>query len=223
MNKKTTLLGGVLAATFLLPGIAGATMLLDTGIPNGSGGPAELGTASWSAAEFAAPAGTDVLSLSAYLSANDTGVSGDTFTFAIYSASSFIGVRSSQLAPLATAVATYEGGTGWTTAGVNWIAPAVAQGGSDDYWLALEVTSTNRTNGLDLPQETSSTTGTMPALGFATLSSGKFTETGALRIGVEVSTTPTVPLPPAVWLFGSGVLGLALLSRRKPWGNLLAA
>ena len=225
MNKKTMLLGGVLAAAFSLPGIASATMLLDTGIPTGSGGPAELGTASWSAAEFAAPAGTDVLSLSAYLSANDTGAPNDTFTFAIYSASSFLNVRSSQLTPtaLATAVATYEGGTGWTTAAVNWTAPTVATGGSDDYWLALEVIGTDHTNGLDLPQETSGTTGTVPALGFATLSGGKFTESGALPIGLEVSTTPPVPLPPAVWLLGSGLLGLALLSRRKPSQNLVAA
>jgi hypothetical protein len=223
MNKKTTLLGGVLAATFLLPGIASASFLLDTGTPTGTGGPAELGTASWSAVEFAAPTGTDVLSLSAYLAANDTGAPNDTFTFAIYSASSFIGVRSSQLAPLATAVATYAGGTGWTTAALDWTAPAVAAGGSDDYWLALEVTSSNHTNGLDLPQEASSSTGTVHALGFATLSGGKFTESGALPIGVEVSTTPPVPLPPAVWLFGSGVLGLALLARRKPSQNLLAA
>jgi hypothetical protein len=225
MNRKTMLLGGVLAAAFLSPGIASATLLLDTGIPGGTGAPAVLSTASWSAAEFAVPAGTDVLSLSAYLSANETGAPGDTFTFAIYSASSFIGARSSQLPSLvlATAVATYEGGTGWTTTAVNWTAPAVAQGGSDDYWLALEVTGTDQTNGLDLPQETSLTTGTAPALGFATLSGGKFTETGALPIGLEVSTTPPVPLPPAVWLLGSGLLGLALLSRRKPSQNLAAA
>ncbi len=223
MNRKTMLLGGVLAAAFLSPGIASATLLLDTGIPGGTGGPAVLSSASWSAAEFAAPAGTDVLSLSAYLSANETGAPGDTFTFDIYSASSFINVRSSQLAPLATAVATYEGGTGWTTAAVSWTAPAVAQGGSDDYWLAVEVTGSNHTNGLDLPLESSSTTGTVPALGFATLSGGKFTQSGALPIGLEVSTTPPVPLPPAVWLLGSGLLGLALLSRRKPSQNLVAA
>ena len=70
MNRKTTLLGGALAAAvLLLPGVASATLLLDTGNPTGTGGPAELVTASWSAAEFAAQPGENVLSLSAYLSA----------------------------------------------------------------------------------------------------------------------------------------------------------
>jgi len=215
MNKKTTLLGGVLAAAFLLPGIAGATMLLDTGSPTGTGGPAELSTVSWSAAEFAAQAGQNVLSLSAYLTAG-LGEPGDTFSFDIYSNSSFIGVRSGQLAPVATVTATYEA-NGWTTAAVNWTPTS-----SGDYWVALEVTGSDHTNGLDLPQEASYTTGTVSALAFATLSSGKFTESGALPIGLEVSTTPPVPLPPAVYLLGSGLLGLALLRRRKPaeiWGT----
>jgi len=222
MNRKTTLLGGALAAVvLLLPGVASATLLLDTGTPTGTGGPAELGTASWSAAEFAALPGENVLSLSAYLSPG-LGASGDTFTFAIYSDSVFLSARSSQLPGdvLASATATYEGGTGWTTAGVNWTAPSSADG---DFWVAVEVTSGDHTNGLDLPLESSNKTGTAPAINFATLSGGKFTESGALPIGLEVSTTPPVPLPPAVYLFGSGLLGLGLLRRRKPTENWGAA
>ena len=146
MNRKTTLLGGALAAAvLLLPGVASATLLLDTGTPTGTGGPAELGTASWSAAEFAAAAGENVLSLSAYLSPG-LGTSGDTFTFDIYSDVGFIGGRSSSLVALASATATYEGGTGWTTAAVNWTAPSSGDG---DFWVALEVTSGDHTNGLD--------------------------------------------------------------------------
>ena len=222
MNRKTTLLGGALAAVvLLLPGVASATLLLDTGTPTGTGGPAELGTASWSAAEFAAQPGENVLSLSAYLSPG-LGASGDTFTFAIYSDSAFLGVRSTQLAGdvLASATATYAGGTGWTSAAVNWTAPSSGDG---DFWVAVEVTGSNHTNGLDLPLESSNTTGTAPAINFATLSGGKFTESGALPIGLEVSTTPPVPLPPAVYLFGSGLLGLGLLRRRKPTENWGAA
>jgi len=216
MNRKTTLLGGALAATvLLLPGVSAATMLLDTGIPGGSAGPAELSTVSWSAAEFAAQAGEDVTSLSAYVTAGDgKGKLGDSFTFDIFSANSFINVRTGQLGtPLATATATYEG-DGWTTASVNWITPGAA-GTSGDYWVALEVSSTSMTNGLDLPQEVSNTTGTAPALGFATLSSGKFTQNGALPFGVEVTAASPVPLPPAVWLFASGLLGLGLRPRHR--------
>ena len=224
MNRKTTLLGGAIAAAVLLaPGVSGATMLLDTGIPNLNGPAASLSTVSWSAAEFVAQAGEDVTSLSAYVTAGDgKGKPGDSFTFDIYSASSFIGVRTGQLGtPLATATATYEN-DGWTTAAVNWITPGAA-GTSADYWVALEVSSTSMTNGLDLPEETSNLTGTVPAAGFATLSSGKFTTSGALPIGIEVTATSPVPLPPAAWLFGSGLFGLGLLRRRKPVENWGAA
>jgi hypothetical protein len=30
-----------------------------------------------------------------------------------------------------------------------------------------------------------------------------------------ITTAPAVPLPPTVWLFGSGILGLALMGRRR--------
>jgi hypothetical protein len=220
MIKRTTLVGGALAAAFLLPGIASATMLLDTGIPANPNGPAViLSASSWSAAEFSAAAGADVTSLSAYVTqGTGPGQPGDTFTFDIYSNSAFINTRSGQLVPLATATATYEA-DGWTTAAVNWIAPGT-QGTSSDFWVALEVSSTTQTKGLDLPEESSNLTGTVPALGFATLSGGKFTETGALPIGVEVTAASPVPLPPAVWLLGSGLLGLAVFARRKPTQDL---
>jgi len=222
MNRKTTLLGGALAAAFLLPGVSGATMLLDTGTPTGTGGPAVLSTTAWSAAEFVAQGGEDITSLAAYVTqSTGPGEPGNTFTFDIYSNSAFIGVRSGQLAPLATATATYEA-DGWTTAAVNWTTPGAA-GTSSDYWVALEVSSTTQTKGLDLPQEISNTTGTVPALGFATLSGGKFTQTGALPIGLEVTATSPVPLPPAAWLLGSGLLGLAVFARRKPTQDLGAA
>ena len=219
MNKKTTLLGGVFAATCFLPGLAGAAMLLDTGTPADPSGPAAiLSTSSWSAAEFAATAGEDITSLSAYVTqGTGPGQPNDTFTFDIYSDSSFIGVRSGQLSALATVTATYTA-DGWTTAALDWSPTS-----SGDYWVALEVSSTTQTKGLDLPLESSNTTGTVHALGFATLSGGKFTESGALPFGVEVTAASPVPVPPAAWLFGSGLLGLAVFSRRKPVQDFAAA
>jgi hypothetical protein len=41
------------------------------------------------------------------------------------------------------------------------------------------------------------------------------TSTGALSIGSTSTTPPTVPLPAAVWLFGSGLLGLLGVGRRR--------
>jgi hypothetical protein len=225
MNRKTTLLGGALAAAvLLLPGVASATLILDTGTPptTGTAGPALLNSSSWVAAEFSATAGEDITSVSAFLADGiDQAGSGATFTFDIYSNSNFINGRSTSrtlATPAITGTFTVDG---WNTATLNWI-PTV----SGNYWLALQVSSSTQTDGVDLPLESSNSTGTAPALAFARLGSGTSNEyvlSGALPVGLEVTATPPVPLPPAVYLFGSGLLGLGLLRRRKPTENWGAA
>jgi hypothetical protein len=217
MNKKLTLIGGAFAAaTLLLPGIASASYVLDTGTPDGSGGPSTvLNSAQWVAAEFYATAGETITSLSAYLLGAGTNVPNvNTFSFDIYSGTNFNG-RSTSRTLLQPVTATYEG-DGWNTATLNWTVPTTG-----DYWLALQVGGTAQaTNGLYLPTEPSTSTGTVPALGFAYLNSntgGKFLTTGAPTFGVEVSA---VPLPTGFWLLASGLLGLGAVmglqhTRRK--------
>jgi hypothetical protein len=210
MNKKNKIIGAVLVAAALLsPGIASATFLLDTGTPNGTGGPLLLNSSQWVAAEFAATAGQEITSFSAYLT-EGVGQPGDTFTFDIYSSSGFTG-RSSGRVLLKSFTGTYTA-DGWNTTAVNWTPTA-----SDDYWLALQVSSSTQTSGLDLPLEASQATGTAPALGFAILgsgTSGQYKLTTTQAFGVEVSTSP-VPLPAAFWLLGSGLLGLGSVARRR--------
>jgi hypothetical protein len=209
MNKKMkmTVIGGALAAaTLLLPGIASASFLVDTGTPNGTGGsPTALSSAQWVAVEFNATAGETITSLSAYLLAQQTGQPGDTFTFDLYSSTNFTG-RSTQRTLLDSVTATYNS-DGWTTAAVNWSVPATGA-----YWLALQVGGTTQpTNGLYLPTESSSASGTSPALGFAYLgsnTSSKFVTSGAPTFGAQVSA---VPLPAGFWLFASGLLGIGAL------------
>jgi hypothetical protein len=212
MNKRTTLIGGaVAAALLLLPGIASASFVLDTGTPSGTGAPALLNSAQWEAAEFTATAGVEITSVSAYLT-QGLAFSGAQFTFDIYSSTGFTG-RSSGRTLLDSIGGTYTA-DGWSTTAIDWTPTATA-----NYWLAVQVSSTVQNNGLDLPVETSTSTGTVPALAFAYLGTGtesEFTESGAPAVGLEVTA---VPLPPAVWLLGSGLLGLGAIAGRRRHGR----
>jgi hypothetical protein len=209
MNFKYAPFGAALGAILLAPGIASASFVLDTGTPSGGGAPEVLSTAQWLAGEFAVTAGEDITALSAYLT-QGVGEPGDTFTFDIYSSAGFTG-RSTGRNLVYSTTGTFTA-NGWNSAVANWTPTA-----SGDYWLALQVSSPNQTKGLDAPVETGAGTGTAPAIAFAYLGSGtgsEYTQTGAAPIGLQITAAP-VPLPAALWLLGSGVLGLGAMRRRR--------
>jgi len=199
IRRGRILIAGAMASMFMLPGIAGASFVLDTGTPSGTGGPALLYPAQSLAGEFAVAAGETITSLSAYLTAG-TAVAGDTFTFEIISGS--ITSRNPSIAY--STVATFEG-NGWTTANANWT-PTV--GG--DYWLALVQPTTGYQ--FDAPLETSALAGTVPALGFAFKTTGNFSTTNAPAIGLEVTA---VPLPASASLMLGGLIAFGFMAGRR--------
>ena len=200
-----TLIGAALAAVVLSPGIASADFVLDTGTPTGTGAPTVLNSAQWVAAEFTATAGQTIDSVAAYLT-QGLGQPGDTFTFDIYSSAGFTG-RANGRGLITSTTGTFTS-NGWNTAAIDWTPTATTQ-----YWLALQVLAPTNTKGLDLPTEAAAATGTVPAQAFAFLgSNGQFSTSGAPTFGVQISA---VPLPAAAWFFGSGILGLAALKRRR--------
>jgi hypothetical protein len=212
-NTGITAIAGAIAAVCLLPGIANASFVLDTGTPIINTSTAELSVTSafFDAAEFAITAGQTVTSLSVYL--NDTGAdnTGATFTLAIYPLTSIPGAarnRTGAGAAVDTVTASY-GGSGWNTFATSWTPTT-----SGDYWLSVEVDSGNTAKGLELPEETTATlaTGTVAAINYATASSGVYTESGALPFGAQITA---VPLPTPIWLLGSAVLGLGGMARRR--------
>ncbi len=214
MNLRKELLVPCAVAAFLLaPGLASADFILDTGTPTGTGAPQVLNTTQWLAGEFSVGAGNvgQTYALSAYLT-QGAGQPGDTFTFDVYAAGSgFTARANTREAPVFTATGTFTG-DGWNFSSTDWT-PTTA----GSYWLALQVSSSTQTKGLDAPVEALASTGSVPALGFAFApTSGQYTTSGAQPIGLQISA---VPLPPSVWLLASGLLaGFAWRTKRRDGG-----
>jgi hypothetical protein len=201
MHYHKALIAGALAATVLLPGIASAGFILDTGVPGGSGAPVELLTNDY-AAEFAYATGETITSLAAYVT-QGSAQPGSSFIFQLYA-----GTLTRNSTASYTTTATYEA-NGWNSTGPL----SVTLPSSGYYWLVVEPVSGS--TGLDLPVETSATTGTVPALAFEYKSGSNWSTSGAPDIGVEVTAASPVPLPAGLPLLLSGLGGLGALVRRR--------
>ncbi len=210
MNIKVAV-AAALALAALEPGIASASMILDTGTPTGSGPSVLLNSVNWYAAEFSIDAGQTITELSAYLT-KGVGQVGNTFTWDIYSASgSSLNLgTSTREKPSFTTTGTFTG-NGWNSVGVNWTPTTPGL-----YWVALQVSGTSQTPGLNLPTEPSTSSGTAPALAFAYAgTNAQYHLQTSSPIGLEVNA---VPLPAAAWLLGSGLLGIgSMVRRRRSW------
>lgn len=217
MYSKTTLIGGAIAALALVPVIANASLILDTGTPATGANSQELDASQWFAAEFGASAGEAVTSLSVYLSQPvGLGQVGDTYTLDIFSSAGFLGRAAGQTLEYST-TGTFTASNAWNTTNLantatgTWTVPT-----SGNYWVAIEVTSSAQTRGLDL--QTTSNNGAAPATAFAYLGSNtnnEFTESGAPDVGFQVNATP-VPIPfGTAWLLGGGLLGMSGFVRRS--------
>jgi hypothetical protein len=188
---------------------AHASFVLDTGRPTGTGGPLVLSSADSLAGEFALTAGEDVTALSAWLAPGTT--ASGTVTFTVYSnigntGGNFINGRAGTHITEVTGTAAFSGTTGWLTANVNWTPTS-----SGDYWLALSVATPT---GLDAPLETSTRTGTVPALGFASAGTSNQFQSMSNGIGLEVTAVP-LPAGAGLLLSGLGALGFWSCKRRR--------
>jgi hypothetical protein len=217
MNIQTTAVAGfLLTSAMLAPGLANASYVLDTGTPSSNtGSPVTvLSTTQFVAAEFdVTTANIPVTQLAAYLTQGSGNVN-DTFTVDIYANAGFTG-RASSRDLLYTTTGTFTA-NGWNDVTTNWTPTATG-----DYWVALQVTSTTQTKGLDLPGAgVTTTSGTAPAVGFAYAgSNGQYnvesTSSPTTPFGIQLTEGSPVPLPGAAWLLLSGVGALGVLARRR--------
>jgi hypothetical protein len=221
MKVKLTL-AAALALAAVVPQVASASFILDTGSNPGGGASPVLNASNWYAAEFTLAAGETIGDVAAYIT-QGAGQVGNTFTWDLYSTSgTFIGGSNlTREAATATATGTFSG-AGWNTTNVesgtvNW-----SSVGPGTYWIALQVSGSSQTPGLDLPTESTTTGGTAPATAFAYAGTNHEFETetsASYAVGLEITAQPsTVPLPGPAWLLGGGLLALGAMLRRRGAG-----
>jgi PEP-CTERM motif len=200
------------------PNLASASSyILDTGTPAAGASFPILNQGQWFAAEFSATAGQTITDLSAYL--NQSGGAGTTFTFAIYSdATGFIGERTAPT-PVYTVGSTFEA-NGWTSSTANWTVPTTG-----DYWVAVEMSSCSRNCPmLDLVTEASDSTGTAPALAFASAEANHvFALETTSPFGIEVGVASAVPEAGTWAMMMLGFAGIGLMAYRRRGPALTAA
>lgn len=202
-----TLIKSVAAATALIlgavPAMSNAATILDTGTPTNAMLPLTLDGNDYIAAEFSLGSGQTITSILGYFTAGTSNV-GDTFTVSLYSADNN-SVPDRRASPVWSSQASF-GGNGWN--GLSSLNVAALNAGK--YWVAFEVNPFSDTvSALDAATPAPNS-GSHPALAFAFNAGDGYTLTNN-SFGVQVSA---VPIPAALWLFGSGLLGLVGLRRK---------
>jgi hypothetical protein len=198
----------IMAALLFAAGVNGqahAGLVLDSGTPDNSRPPLSLDGSDYYAAEFTLGGGQTITGIQGYINGGDSGFAGDTFTISIYANNPVANLPQLSGGPLFSQQAVYQT-DGWN--GVNSLSETLS--GAGQYWVAFEVGASDSTAGLLMPIVAAN--GSAPALKYAFNDGTGYRAMTGENFGVQVSA---VPLPPALLLFASGVLGLGGSLRRR--------
>jgi len=202
--KNLTSLAGIALLAISLSQQAQADVIVDTGTPSGIGyAPLTFDGGDWLAAEFTTTQSWDIGSIAGYINGIDSNQAGNTFTITIYDGNTppKPGTTNQEFSQQATFT-----GNGWNgLSGLNWNLAA------GTYWLAFEIGPNNDTFQGNMPVSTANPLSTASYDGLST--GGYQAATGAGNdIGVTISS---VPVPPSLLLFVSGLFALGRFGKRK--------
>lgn len=210
MKKKIFLwIAAILVAPIFYP-VANAALIIDTGPGAATGGAALVSSATgglnqWLAAKFELNSAQYITDIAGWV--DSTGQTGKLFTISVYGGGGEI-PDPSNLLYINQATVTGSGGGGWEGYHINWGNGLELAAGS--YWLGFEVRSGDTYAG-SMPGGSS-----FPLLDEAYNNYGYWVGSDNLDLGIRISGNQVpVPLPPALWLLGSGLLGLIGMSRHK--------
>ena len=199
MKKLTSALGLVALLALILSNQAKADIILDTGAPDQTGSPLALDSSQWLAAEFTTTQLSQIDSLKGFINAVDVNQVGNSFTLALYGNTT--NNASNNIPDTASEVFSQQAtfaADGWN--GLQGLSVSLDPG---TYWLAFEVRATDTLQGL-MPVYAPSPVQT--AYNDATANFGYVPTTGtAYNFGAQVTS---VPVPPALWLFASGLFAM---------------
>ncbi len=213
MNMKKKILLGIAAVlvTLIFNPVANAALIIDTG-PGAETGGAALsssvtgGLNQWLAAKFELNSAQYITDIAAWV--DSTGQTGNTFTISVYGDSGETPDITNLLYSNQASVTGFGGGS-WEGYHINWGNGLELAAGS--YWLGFEVRPGDTYAG-SMPGASP-----FPLLDEAFNNSGYWIENDSLNLGVRISGNPApVPLPPALWLFGTAISMLGIFRRRMP-------
>jgi len=181
-----------------------STLLVDTGVPTGTGFPVSLNSGQWLASEFSTPGEVSVTSIEAYILADNGNPDSATFTITVYQ-------NAANNTPDTVDPAVFSQQATYTADGWNGLSGINVDLPAGSYWVAFEVGPNGDTlqGLLPVPSSNPLTTafydGTSTG-GYTVLSGSNYS------FGVQIAA---VPVPPSVLLFASGLLAAGRLGKRR--------